>query len=228
MDWERVSKELGKKLHPNAVKPPKKFGPKGEYIESWYAISEANRIFGFGGWCSENVRLECVSEKPRKIGKGEKDGWGVTYICIRQITVGGVVRQGTGAGHGYNEDLGSAHEDAIKEAESDAEKRALRTFGNPFGLALYDKDKKNVGIDAPELTPRQKADFIIKSYREAETVKRLTDINESDKIKKALDGFPEPLKMEVNAAYNEEYNRLTPIDEGRAAQTADQIGGAYQ
>ena len=149
MDISQQEEELRKKLDPQHVKPPKDFGPKGDYIESWHAISEANRIFGFFGWTATNVRLECVSSEPRKIGKAQKDGWGVTYICTRQIEVNGVTRQGTGAGHGYDVDLGLAHESAIKEAESDAEKRALRTFGNPFGLALYDKSRENVGVDLP-------------------------------------------------------------------------------
>ena len=37
-----------------------------------------------------------------------------------------------------------------KEAETDARKRALMTFGNPFGLALYDKTQANVAdeVDA--------------------------------------------------------------------------------
>jgi len=39
---------------------------------------------------------------------------------------------------------GEAHESAIKEAETDAMKRALSTFGNPFGLALYDREQQNV------------------------------------------------------------------------------------
>ena len=37
-----------------------------------------------------------------------------------------------------------------RKAETDAMKRALMTFGNPFGLALYDKDKTNVCDDPPE------------------------------------------------------------------------------
>jgi hypothetical protein len=41
-------------------------------------------------------------------------------------------------------DLGLAHESAIKEAETDAMKRALVTFGNAFGLALYDKSQRQV------------------------------------------------------------------------------------
>ena len=61
----------------------------------------------------------------------------------------GVDREDVGAGHGYDVDCGLAHESAIKEAVTDALKRALRTFGNPFGLALYDKSRENVGIDLP-------------------------------------------------------------------------------
>lgn len=45
-------------------------------------------------------------------------------------------------------DLGQAHESALKEAETDAMKRALMTFGNPFGLALYDKQQREVTSSA--------------------------------------------------------------------------------
>ena len=30
------------------------------YLEGWYAISEANRIFGFDGWSRETVKSRCV------------------------------------------------------------------------------------------------------------------------------------------------------------------------
>lgn len=33
---------------------------------------------------------------------------------------------------------------ACKEAETDATKRALATFGNPIGFALYDKERRGV------------------------------------------------------------------------------------
>src|SRR6185295_18588121 len=36
---------------------------------------------------------------------------------------------------------------ALKGAETDATKRALATFGNPFGLALYDKE--HAGVTRP-------------------------------------------------------------------------------
>ena len=39
---------------------------------------------------------------------------------------------------------GEAHELALKGAETDATKRALATFGNSFGLALYDREQAGV------------------------------------------------------------------------------------
>jgi DNA recombination protein Rad52 len=146
--------ELQKKLDPGHVKPPQKFGPKGDYLEGWHVIAEANRIFGFGGWSYEVVDTKCVAEKPREIGQQKRDGWGVTYTSRVRVDVSGVVREDFGAGHGYDVDLGLAHESAIKEAVTDALKRTLRTFGNPFGLALYDKSRANVGHADEPATPK--------------------------------------------------------------------------
>lgn len=125
---------------------------KVSYIEGWVAIAEANRIFGFDGWQRETVALQCVSQAERRIGREpskpsdppQRDGWGVTYTARVRVIVGGIVREGSGAGHGIDVDLGQAHESALKEAETDAMKRALMTFGNPFGLALYDKQQREV------------------------------------------------------------------------------------
>ena len=149
MNWDQITTELNKKLNPDHVKPAKAFGPKGDYIEGWHAMAEANRIFGFEGWDYTISECKCVSERSREIGKDKKPGFGVSYIATVQVTVYGVTRQDVGAGHGYDIDCGLAHESAIKEAVTDALKRALRSFGNPFGLALYDKSRENVGFDAP-------------------------------------------------------------------------------
>ena len=126
-------------------------GRSFNYLEGWVAIREANRIFGFDGWQRETIELRCVSESQRPIGRDQKTGWGVTYIAKVRIRLGSqasgvpsLVREGSGAGHGIDVDLGLAHESALKEAETDAMKRALMTFGNPFGLALYDKQQRQV------------------------------------------------------------------------------------
>ena len=140
--------ELSAKLDGGAVKARKVAGRNVSYIEGWHAIAEANRIFGYDAWDREAVEIKCVSEAPREIGDSKAPGFGVGYVCRVRITVRAgedrIVREGCGYGSGIDRDLGSAHESAIKEAETDAMKRALMTFGNPFGLALYDKTQENV------------------------------------------------------------------------------------
>lgn len=146
---DEQKKLLAADLLKSNVKSREQSGRKLSFIEGWWAISEANRIFGFDGWSSETLEVKCVSEKPRKLRDGA-DAWGVTYIAKCRISIGfsdTLVREGCGTGHGIDRDLGQAHESAIKEAETDARKRALMTFGNQFGLALYDKTQENVTDD---------------------------------------------------------------------------------
>jgi len=149
---------LGAKLSPANVKSRQQGGSKVSYIEGWHVIAEANRIFGFDNWTRETIDIKCVSEKEREIGTARNPGWGVTYLCKARVIVDGVAREGCGAGHGIDRDLGQAHESAIKEAETDAMKRAFMTFGNPFGLALYDKTQSNVGDEADDSAARYVAD----------------------------------------------------------------------
>lgn len=131
----------------------KKREGKFSYIEGWHAIAEANRIFGFDAWDS-STETTIVCEYERSIGQGGTKGWGVTYNAKVRIVVTAhgrtISREGVGTGHGIDRDRGKAHESAIKEAETDARKRALMTFGNKFGLALYDKDQRNVSRGADE------------------------------------------------------------------------------
>ena len=52
-----------------------------------------------------------------------------------------VIREGHGTGEGRGTSPGEVHDIALKAAETDATKRAFATFGKPFGLELYRKDK---------------------------------------------------------------------------------------
>ena len=52
-----------------------------------------------------------------------------------------VIREGHGSGEGRASSPGEVHDTALKAAETDATKRALATFGKPFGLELYRKDQ---------------------------------------------------------------------------------------
>lgn len=132
--------ELTKPLDPkHVVKPSSSYGPKGDYIEGWHAINELNRIFGFDGW-SYTIAL-----KQDALAKDDgKDQWQAAYTCICTLVVQGISRQDVGFGSGFSKKIGDAIEGATKEAVTDALKRCARTFGNPFGLALYDKSRANV------------------------------------------------------------------------------------
>ncbi len=105
------------------------------YLEGWFVIAEANRIFGHDGWDREIVATECVW---RKVVDGL---FAVAYLTRVRVTVradGQIVsREGVGAGQFMAPTMGQAHERAAKAAETDATKRALVTFGAPFGLMLY-------------------------------------------------------------------------------------------
>ena len=145
---------LSAPLDRNQVKTRQQAGQKLSYVEGWYCIDKANQIFGFDQWTRETVELRCVYE--REVEKNKRDSgstytqFQVSYVARVRIAVAdGVIREGTGAGHGQdNTSFGGAHESACKEAETDAMKRALMTFGYPFGLALYDKEQVHVADEA--------------------------------------------------------------------------------
>src|SRR4029079_17712152 len=122
---------LAAKLDGRAIRERMQAGQTLSYIEGWYAIAEANRVFGFDGWDRETVSLRCVWEGPRQ-GRPI-----CSYIAQVRIRVRAgetlICRDGHGSGMASGSTPGEAHEAAVKEAETDATKRALVTFGNPFG-----------------------------------------------------------------------------------------------
>jgi DNA repair and recombination protein RAD52 len=151
---DSMKTELAKPLDKKNVKPPAP-GKYGEYVEGWKTIDEANRIFGFDGWSRETIDMIETSREQRD-GK-----WFVSYRAKARVEAHGVVREGSAAGSGVSKSLCDAIESAIKEAETDAMKRALMTFGNPFGLALYDKTKANVDDGAPKPDPIDRPALIL-------------------------------------------------------------------
>jgi hypothetical protein len=128
-------------------------GRELSYIEGWYAISEANRIFGFDGWDRETVESRCV------LARENRGTFLAVYTARVRITVHAegttIIREGHGSGEGRGDSPGDVHDIALKAAETDATKRALATFGKPFGLELYrkDKDKKTIFGQLPALQP---------------------------------------------------------------------------
>lgn len=136
-------------LDPKHVKKPSgSFGPKGDYLEGWHVINELNRIFGFDGW-SYTIELHRDDLREATDSKGNAQ-WQAAYTCICTLKVGENYRQDVGFGSGFAKGIGDAIEGATKEAATDALKRCARTFGNVFGLALYDKTRANVCAPEPQ------------------------------------------------------------------------------
>jgi DNA recombination protein Rad52 len=139
---EAQLKLLSGKLNEKYVRTRTLRGKTLSYIEGWHVIAEANRIFGFDGWDRETIVAECIWQDAKRDMKA------CAYAARVRIKVRAgettICREGSGLGHGSGATLAEAHESALKEAETDAMKRALATFGNQFGLALYDKEQNGV------------------------------------------------------------------------------------
>ena len=80
------------------------------------------------------------------------------YVARVRITVragsAATVREGHGTGEGKGSSPGEVHDIAPKAAETDATKRALSTFGKPFGLALYRNGKTSSVAKTPAPEPQ--------------------------------------------------------------------------
>ena len=134
---------LQRHINPRHLRSREANGRELTYIEGWHAIDEANRIFGFDGWDRETAESRCISAR-------EVHGvFRALYMARVKITVRAegvaVVREGSGTGDARGTSVAEAHDLALKSAETDATKRALATFGKPFGLALYLKVKPREG-----------------------------------------------------------------------------------
>jgi DNA repair and recombination protein RAD52 len=159
MDIEKIKIELQKPIKKEDV-AERKGGlkkPNLKYLESYFVIQQANRIFGENNWSMEvkevkelnkTITKKQVYKDDQKVYKDGlpvlEDNYEVLFTSIVKITVNGF---------GSKEDVGScggsskssfleATEIAYKGCVSDGMKRAFRTFGDQFGNSLYDKDFK--------------------------------------------------------------------------------------
>jgi hypothetical protein len=109
------------------------------YLEGWFTLSEANRIFGYDGWSRETVETRCI------FARENHGSFLAIYAAKVRLTVvadgNNLIREGHGTAEARGDSLGQVHDIALKAAETDATKRALITFGAPFGLDLYQSAK---------------------------------------------------------------------------------------
>jgi Rad52/22 family double-strand break repair protein len=78
------AKQLGalrRNLHARQIRTREAHGRELSYIEGWFALSEANRIFGFDGWSRETLDSKCV------LARENRGAFTVVYTAKVRITV---------------------------------------------------------------------------------------------------------------------------------------------
>ncbi|MFZ3251048.1 MAG: Rad52/Rad22 family DNA repair protein, partial [Pseudolabrys sp.] len=89
---------LRRSLNSRYIRTREANGRELSYIEGWYAISEANRIFGFDGWNRETMDSRCV------LARENRGSFLAVYVAKVRITVQAdgaiIVRDGHGSGEG--------------------------------------------------------------------------------------------------------------------------------
>ena len=148
-----VTEALGQPLDPKLVSQRK--GRKGQvfdYLEGHIVITQANRIFGYGGWGYELVgdvtlrRIETVNAKTGEVTVTQG------YSAPVQVTVAGALPRTDVGVHPVTEDNFDGHDTAMKGAVTDGMKRAFRSFGVQFGNAFYG-DQPQATAPQPERVP---------------------------------------------------------------------------
>ena len=154
-------RQLRAKLDPRHVKVRQANGADLHYVEGWHTIAEANRIFGFDAWDRRTMATHCIWNGT----SGNRFVAGYTARVRISVRAGDItiVRDGSGSGEATAATRGQAHDLALKAAETDATKRALATFGNPFGLALYDPDGSGVRRPRGSRDPKPAGPWALRS-----------------------------------------------------------------
>ena len=151
-----VTQALGQPIDPALVSQRRgRAGRTFSYIEGHTAISEANRVFGFGGWgfeLVENVTLRQIETVNAETGEVKVTH---AYTAPVRVTVPGAPPCTDIGFHAVTDETADGHETALKGAVTDGMKRALRSFGDRFGNGLYGDQAPVVNPPQPQRVPAQ-------------------------------------------------------------------------
>ena len=140
--WDSISpavtEMLSQPLDPGLVSQRKgRAGRSYSYIEGHTAIDQANSVFGYGSWGYElvgEVALREIENLDKQTGEVQCVR---AYCAAVRVTVPGAMPRTDVGFHAVVEETAEGHDTAYKGAVTDGLKRALRSFGDQFGNALY-------------------------------------------------------------------------------------------
>lgn len=142
-------KQIEQLLKP--INPKRVLSLKGQsHVSQQDITAHLIRVFGFGGFDTEVVNVECVFEtseiRNRKSDGGEYVAWDVAYKALVRLTIRNdagelvaVYEDGSIGSASSQPSRADAHDLAYKSAISLSKKRAAISLGDQFGLSLYNK-----------------------------------------------------------------------------------------
>ena len=148
-----VTQKLGDAIDPNIVSQRRgRAGRVFDYLEGHVVITQANAIFGYGGWGYElvgDVTLRQVETVDPETGELKTVSG---YTAPVRVTVSGAPPRTDLGVHPVTEETFDGHDTAMKGAVTDGMKRAFRSFGVQFGNSFYG--------DQPQATPAPKPERV--------------------------------------------------------------------
>ena len=135
---EKIKDNLDKPLPKKAIKQREGGGGRMlDYLEGWWVKQNANKIFGIGNWSYKANWDKMEHIALPKTAKNKTTGLYTVPVTLKvQVDTQEVVRSDIGVTQYFGE---AGKEMAIKGCVTDALKRGFASFGEQFGLTLYDK-----------------------------------------------------------------------------------------
>jgi recombination DNA repair RAD52 pathway protein len=138
---------LAKPLNSSRVAKRSQGGKQLSYLEAWEVKAHLIRVFGYGNFDAELLEYGFVDRRDYE-STGDSPKPMVEVIWHAKVRLSVRDPEGTwqaeyteaavGSASGPVSMLGEHHDNAVKQAESDALKRCAVYLGNQFGLSLYD------------------------------------------------------------------------------------------
>ena len=117
----------------NEVRVSQRKGGGGKmlsYLEAYDVKAHLTRVFGFGGWSWQIEHVTLAFEEQ------QENRWVIGYRVQGTLTVQDCKYSGVAVGSAMGSQA-DAHDNAVKNGDSDALKRAAINLGDQFGLSLY-------------------------------------------------------------------------------------------
>ena len=109
---DKQTRALARGVPRRAIRSRLRAGRELSYIEGWYVVSQANRIFGFDGWDRETVETKCI------MAREARGTVTAIYSARVRITVrtgdAVIIRDGHGTGEAHGDSAGEVHDRALK------------------------------------------------------------------------------------------------------------------